>query len=101
MCDKYAKPGDTIMTRNTTANKGQRLLVIEHPVDRLGKIGNEPGCAWFRAPNGTTFFFKPEHYTVVKRAGKVYHMEDEVVRLDVDTSLKKRRDDNLRHAFGF
>ncbi len=97
----YAKPGDTIEDRSTTARKRRRMLVIKKPDSMaFSNADSDPGCAWFMS-GGHAFFLRPKHYTVVERAGEVHRTADEVVELDVDASLKKQKDDNLRHAFGF
>lgn len=104
MSSEYANPGDTIIARNTSWLSGERLLVIEKPRSTNHVKDNEPGCAWFTAfSRQQAYFLRPKHYVVVERAGKVRRIADEVVKSDVDVeaSLKKQRDNNLRHAFGF
>ena len=100
MSDEYANPGDTIVSKNTTAQKGKRMLVIERPIGQVG-TDDEPGCAWFIAFGGQPYFLRPDKYTIVERAEKVHRMVGVNAELDVDASLKKQRDNNLRHAFGF
>jgi len=77
------------------------MLVIDRPADQVGIADDEPGCAWFRSSSGHAFFLRPKNYTVVERAGKVHRVVGVDLELDVDASLKKQRDNNLRHAFGF
>ena len=105
MSDEFANPGDTIISRNTTCEKGKRILVIEKPDDMPHASDDTPGCAWFRSFGGQAYFLRADKYTVVERAGKVHRMADEVVTevngvvVDVETSMKRRRDDIFRKMF--
>ena len=103
----YANPGDTIEYKDTKARRKGRMLVIKKPANMsFSNADNEPGCAWFMSGKNA-FFLRPKHYNVVSRAGEVHRKVDEVVEVngvkvevDVETSMKRRRDDIFRHMFG-
>lgn len=97
MSDEYAKPGDTIMTEyaepgytilitdRKSTSFGKTFLVIECP----DKYRHTVGCfAWVNLKYGPVAFLTSE-YSVVSG------------QKNVDESLNRQRDDNLRRAFGF
>ncbi len=93
MDNQHAKPGDTIeITWYDEFWCGQRLKVVERPSDKMN--GCQPGDAWFISKNGHTKFFGVENYTIVESG----RSSPESVE-DVDASLKRQRDDNLRSIF--
>ena len=84
----YAKPGDVIEI-TSKHYVGQRYTVIEFP----GKhYRDEPGHVWFMDKSERPMFFRQGEYKVVKRASCSQSN-------DVDESLKRQRDENLRSIF--
>lgn len=97
--DCWAKPGDTIEIVKTMVSHymGKRYIVVEQPTGKSSPLGS----AWVReddplVPDG---YFLSQSYKIVKRAkgGGCVSIPDD----DIDKSLKRQRDDNLKRAFGF
>lgn len=90
---EHAKPGDTIeiIWCNPYWN-GKRFKVVEPPDDALGS--GFPGDAWFLSENGyKRYFFKQDYVIVESNQSSLGNTED------VDASLKRQLNDNLRNLF--
>jgi hypothetical protein len=98
MSDKWAKPGDTIEITWTNPDwLGKRLVVIECPEEHKNSFGNHPSHAWFcNEFCGGASYFTADIYKVVERAGRCVSISNG----DVDESLKRQLDENLRGVFG-
>lgn len=96
MDDQYAKPGDVVeVTWDDQEWKGLRYEVIEYPPE--GTAESRPGDAWGRRKkNNTPFVIREGYYTIVERANPLTAQSK-----DVDESLKRQLNDNLRGLFGF
>jgi len=96
MSDEYPKPGDTIeITHNNPAWLGKQLVVVECPKRYKGTWLDAPYHAWFVDTNGNAAYFRSDYYKIVSRA-----MPNFVnLNSNVDKSLDKQRDDNLRGVF--
>lgn len=90
---EHAKPGDTVEV-TCEGFLGQQYVVIECPESH--KFNDEPGRAWHLGPMGHPLFFAPEHYKIIKRANRL----SSVVNDDVEKSLRKQTNDNLKGVFG-
>ncbi len=86
-----AKPGD-IIEITWKSWRGRKLLVIEAPPERNMLNPKEPGDAWFVDEDGRARFFRRGDYKISTRCR-------ESVETDVDKSLKRQRDANLRGVF--
>lgn len=95
-----AKPGDTIEITNAHQSfLGKRYVVIEPPVDAVYPNGSAWTAADDANPKGYFIFY---NYKVVKRADKkwlAYHNGCVTGNVDVDESLKRQLNDNLRGVF--
>lgn len=96
MADQYAKPGDIVeVTYDHPDWKGLKYEVIEYPPDGIAQ--SRPGDAWGRRNhNGTPFVIRKDFYIIVKQTNRAMTQNS-----DVDKSLDRQRDDQLRSLFGF
>jgi len=97
MSDDYAKPGDTIeVTWNHPDWLGKILVVVECPERHMHTSIDHPSHAWFIDPiaSGHAAYFDPSCYKVVARGNGCTLTSSEI-----DRSLDKQRDDNLRGVF--
>lgn len=84
--------GDTIrITHPDSERKGEEFVVVECPSCYiLHKWNKIPGVAWVEIPcvskENHQVFWPPDHY--------------EIIRRNVDASLSRQLDDNLRRIFG-
>jgi len=95
MSDDYAKPGDTIeVTWDHPDWLGKMLVVVECPKLHMHTSIDSPGHAWFREANGHCSYFGSSEYKIVARGNGFTLTSSEI-----DRSLDKQRDDNLRGVF--
>ena len=94
MSDDYAKPGDTIEVTNSILDKWVgRIFVVIAP-DRYDM--SPPGSAWVLS-DGTAIsagYFTFDCYKIIARGNGFTLTSSEI-----DRSLDKQRDDNLRGVF--
>jgi hypothetical protein len=94
MDDQYAKPGDVIeITCHHSDLKGQRITVMECPQKYQDTCLIEG--AWHNTRGHPTYFSVGD-YVIIKRANSPVAQN-----VDVDKSLKRQRDDQLRSLFGY
>ncbi len=94
MSDQHAQPGDIIeITTGNSDLKGKRVAVVECPSEF--RKNSYPGEAWIHERAYATHL-SPKSYTIIKRANSRVTQND-----DVDKSLARQRDDNLRSLFGY
>ncbi len=95
MSDDYARPGDTIeVTWNHVDWLGKKFVVVECPDRYMHTSVDHPSHAWFSEANEGCSYFAADCYKIVSRAnGRA------VSGSDVDKSLDRQRDDNLRGVF--
>ena len=95
MSDDYAKPGDTIeVTWNHPDWLGKVFVVVECPKLHMHTSVDCPSHAWFVDENGHAAYFSPDCYKIVARGNGFTLTSSEI-----DRSLDKQRDDNLREVF--
>lgn len=98
MDGEYAKPGDIVELKFLVFSgdyDGKQVTVVERPVDR--DYGDEPGDIWF------WWHLAREHQWVGKESYKIIKAANSgtTQSKDVDKSLKRQLNDNLRGLFGF
>lgn len=87
----HAKPGDVIEITDPESDLlGKRVTVVECPEEY--RSFHAVGETWHHT-RGRPTYFRDGNYVIVKRANS---QND-----DVDKSLDRQRDDNLRSLFGF
>ena len=97
MSDENPRPGDTIeVTWNHPGWIGRRLVVVECPEMHKNTCLDHPSSAWFidDGPTKRRAYFGPGEYKVVARGNGFALTSSEI-----DRSLDKQRDDNLRGVF--
>jgi hypothetical protein len=95
MPDELPHPGDTIeITWDHPEWLGRQFVVVECPSSYYGSSSDDPSHAWIRQESKSPSYFRADSYKIVAR-GNGFNMTNS----ELDRSLDKQRDDNLRGVF--
>jgi hypothetical protein len=95
MLDEHPRPGDTIeVTWNHPDWLGKILVVVECPELHRHTSMDQPSHAWFSDDRGRSAYFRSGEYKIVARGNG-----HTLTNSEIDRSLDRQRDDNLRGVF--